>query len=126
MLYKKVLLIDDDTDDQQIFQSALCGLSGDIEFEGLTNAEIALKKLAESSLNPDIIFLDLNMPKMNGAEFLQELSTRNLIPEIPVIIFSTSDDFTAVRKMGNPRVKNYITKPVDYKRLMDMLNTILN
>jgi len=66
MRYKNILLIDDDDEDQEIFLSAVEEVSNSASCIAFSGATEALKKLATKDINPDVIFLDLNMPIMNG------------------------------------------------------------
>ena len=73
MPYKNILLIDDDDDDQEIFLSAVEQVSESVTCVALGNATEALHQLTTKAIVPDIIFLDLNMPIMNGQQFLTEI-----------------------------------------------------
>ncbi len=73
MKYEKILLIDDDEDDQEIFLLAMEQVSKDISCLTTNSASSALEKLASKEFTADIIFLDLNMPEMNGQQFLLEI-----------------------------------------------------
>jgi len=90
MQYNHILHIDDDADDQEIFRSALAYLPGPIQYTAFINAKEALAKLFAKEISTDLIFLDYNMPLMNGEQFLREIKKDELLKEIPVIVFSTS------------------------------------
>ena len=85
------MLIDDDEDDRDIFFQALMEVSQSIKFECFENGLDAFKKLNNSdAILPDLIFMDLNMPGMNGFECLKKI--REIVPlkKTPVIIYSTA------------------------------------
>ena len=87
---KLLMIVDDDADDRFFFRSAIRKnnpLYNCIESE---NGADALKLLREAKQLPDFIFLDLNMPKMDGRECLKELKKDENLKKIPVIIYSTS------------------------------------
>jgi CheY-like chemotaxis protein len=80
-----------------------------------TDGEAALRYLKKEALLPDIILLDLNMPKISGIEFLSLLKNDQRLHHIPIIILTTSDnkkDVTACYEIG---VSGYILKPLKYE-----------
>ena len=85
-----ILHIDDDEDDGFLFHSALKEIDNSITYIFYQDAQKALKDLKSFTLNPDYIFLDLNMPKMNGIEALGALKAMKRLSNIPIIICSTS------------------------------------
>lgn len=121
MVYTRILLIDDDEDDQEIFLSAVKELAPEVECTAMSDASEALKMLADGRLSPDVIFLDLNMPVMTGQQFLAEIKKRPVISEIPVIIFSTSSHAEMIRKTMALGASDFITKPGRYDALMNLL-----
>src|SRR5215470_2924320 len=87
----KVVLIDDDRDDHDIFSMALSSLDPNIQCDYFDSAKLALARMEdENSQRPDIIFLDLNMPGMNGMQMLEILKKSEKLASIPVVIYSTS------------------------------------
>ena len=86
-----LFLIDDDPDDQHVFAEALSEIDGSVSLLTASNGLEALETLRKgSSRLPDLIFLDLNMPKMNGKQFLKELKSEPNLQDIPVVIYTTS------------------------------------
>lgn len=84
-----LMLIDDDEDDIEFFEHALREGFPHIRFLPFNQASQALEYLSEGKEQPSWIFLDLNMPKVNGVQFLIERAAL-AIPPIPVIIYTTS------------------------------------
>ncbi len=116
------LLIDDDEDDRELFLLALEDL--DIESRCVTAGSCmeALDLLNADTVRPDYIFLDLNMPLMNGRECLAELKQNIRLSGIPVIIFSTSSepaDIAVTRELG---AVGFITKPSKITELTKVLS----
>jgi CheY-like chemotaxis protein len=75
---------------------------------------------------PDLILLDLNMPRMNGKEFLAEIKKDPVLSVIPVVVLTTSDverDVVASYKLG---AAGYITKPVDMEQFIDAIRQLDN
>src|SRR5687768_10254806 len=90
-LYKRLFIIDDDIEDQEIFMEALKEIDSSIQCFCATNGEEALNQLErEVIILPDLIFLDMNMPKLNGKQVLRELKNTRTLKSIPVIMYSTS------------------------------------
>lgn len=125
MAYKHILLIDDDEEDQEIFKTALNSFPEDLECSTFTNAKVALEKLVSGELNPDVIFLDLNMPIMSGQEFLVEAKKKKEINHIPIIIFSTSSQKSTIKLTKELGARDFITKPDRFDKLVSLLKPIL-
>ena len=126
MSYQNLLLIDDDEDDQMMFLDAIQELSSSITCKAFDNAFEALNLLVAKTLKPEIIFLDLNMPIMNGEEFLREIKLHTELRAIPVIILSTSSVVDVIDKMMAMGAHDFITKPNSYTQLTSMLKRIIN
>jgi CheY-like chemotaxis protein len=125
MRYKNILLIDDDDDDQEIFLSAVEELSGSVHCIALSGATDALQKLTSKILHPDVIFLDLNMPIMNGQQFLVEIKKNEELKNIPVIIFSTTSHCTTIQHTKKLGAFDFITKPARYDELIKILTAFI-
>ncbi|MHC0446458.1 response regulator [Flavobacterium sp. 3-218] len=88
---KTVFLIDDDPDDREIFEESLAAEHPSVLYQQAENGAAAFEKLRSGSFaKPDLIFLDLNMPIMDGRAFLQQIKADPNFKDIPVIIYSTS------------------------------------
>src|SRR5262249_16873073 len=85
-----IMIIDDDDDDRELFKEALYEISPEITCLKALDGVDALQMLSGGEHLPDIIFLDLNMPQINGRECLQILKQHDQLKDIPVIIYSTS------------------------------------
>ncbi|MEO6902615.1 MAG: response regulator [Bacteroidia bacterium] len=119
-------MIDDDEDDQEFFITAVDQLSKSIICTTISRASEALQKLKEKTLNPDLIFLDLNMPIMNGQQFLTEIKKVPILKNLPVIILSTSSHETTIQLMKELGAKDFITKPDSFDKLVLLLKPFLN
>ncbi len=119
-------IIDDDTDDQNFLIEALKELYPLIECFTAFNGQEGLKKLNSNDFpNPSLIFLDLNMPKISGRQFLYEIKNHPRLKHIPIIIYTTSShqkDMDDLKKLG---ASDYLVKATDHMTLMEKLNTIL-
>jgi CheY-like chemotaxis protein len=125
MPYSRVLLIDDDEDDQELFLMAMKEIAASVECIALSSARIALNRLETHSLTADLIFLDLNMPLMTGQQFLSELNKKEELNRIPVIILSTSSNIETINETKALGARKFITKPSDFKELKSVLFKVL-
>ena len=120
-----LLLIEDDAIETMKFQRALSKLDFKYTLTEATNGEEALEILNSAQELPDIILLDLNMPRMNGIEFLGILKNHDRIKYLPTIILTTSenrDDLLECYKIG---VSGYVIKPLKYEDYEAKIKTIL-
>lgn len=110
-----ILLIEDDDLDIISVQRSLKKLDAEYELTTAYNGKEALLKLKETgAVKPDVILLDLNMPKMNGIEFLKALRSDNDLKHLKVFIMTTSSeivDRTITEQLG---ISGYIIKPLNY------------
>lgn len=124
MKYKNILQIDDDCDDCSFFLDALRQVSK-AGYVAIHNPVHALQQLTGNEIRPDLIFLDINMPVMNGMELLCEMKKKESIKDIPVIIFSTSIPPDVKSKFQNLGAFDYCIKPNDFSVLKNMLRDLL-
>ncbi|MEO5978022.1 MAG: response regulator, partial [Chryseolinea sp.] len=90
-----------------------------------TNARDALARLINNEFNPDVIFLDLNMPTMSGPEFLQEIKSVDHLRSIPVIILSTTSNPATIASTKLMGAVDFITKPNRFDELVEILRPII-
>ncbi|SEM60776.1 Response regulator receiver domain-containing protein [Chitinophaga rupis] len=91
MSNRNVFLVDDDNDDRNIFQFVLTTIDNTASLTSAQDGVHAFELINGNGFTkPDIIFLDLNMPRMNGIEFLTEIRKMKEFEDVPVIIFSTN------------------------------------
>lgn len=114
---KVLFIVDDDEDDINLFVEAVNEIDKSMECFKAKNGEDALKRLDDLQMLPDVIFLDLNMPKMNGREMLARLKASEKYKDIPVVIYSTSaaeQDKIDTKNLG---ASAYLTKPDSFTEL---------
>ena len=122
---KPILLVEDDEVDTMTVQRAFKDLKVTNELVHRINGEEALKYLrAEDSQMPCVILLDLNMPKMNGVEFLKISKEDEKLKKIPVVVLTTSKEEHDIVESFELSVAGYIVKPVDYKRFVEAIRAI--
>lgn len=122
---KPILLVEDDLVDQMTVKRSLKELNVSNRLVIANNGEEALFYLNDEKYQkPAIILLDINMPKMNGLEFLEIVKNDDELKRIPVIVFSTSKADSDRIDSFNLGVAGYMVKPVDYKKFVDVIKTI--
>ena len=121
-----VLIIDDDEDDVDLFKEALSEINRGIICISKSNGKVGLEYLKNSGKSlPQFIFLDLNMPFIDGKQFLKEVGKIERLAAIPVIIYTTSRqkmDEEETRKLG---AVDFITKPASFEELCRLLKLCL-
>ena len=126
-MQKTILIVDDDSDDRDLFTQALHEADNSVLCVYATDGHSALSKLGEPGFTiPDYIFLDLNMPMMDGKECLVQLKKLPVIQNVPIIVFTTSglhEDAKATRSLG---ASLFFTKPDIFARLVDTVKFILS
>ena len=123
---KKILLIDDDEDDWFLFREAIKEIDVALVCNFFQDAIDAIRFLSNHLDElPDRIFLDLNMPRMDGKECLQEVKCRKELAHIPVIILSTSDSESDILHAKMLGATYFVTKPHKLGLLVAALKFIL-
>lgn len=117
----RILLIDDDKDDQALFCDAIAQLSADLICDLANNGIEGLQYLQTTRTLPDVIFLDINMPMMDGRETLKIIRGTPRINHIPVVMYSTS---IAPDELGHFTRLNAacVTKPNNFNNLASLLS----
>ena len=122
---KPILLVEDDHVDVMTVMRALKEIHVTSPVVNLENGEEALKYLRDpNSAKPCIILLDLNMPIMNGIEFLQVEKHDAQLKRIPVVVLTTSDEQQDKVNSFDLGVAGYMAKPVDYRQFVEVMRTI--
>ena len=123
---KRVLLIDDDRDDADLFKEALFEINSAIVFEHYEDSKAGLKLLLEKHTDlPDLIFLDINMPIVSGWQCLTEFKKTEHLKHIPVILFTTSSQTKEKEIADELGAEGFITKPNEYKALKELLSSVI-
>ncbi|MEP2936109.1 MAG: response regulator [Gilvibacter sp.] len=122
----KILLIEDDKIETMKLERAMSTLAYEHEVVTAQNGEIALDYLKETDQLPSIIFLDLNMPKINGIEFLKLLKKDDRLRYLPTVILTTSDNRKDVLECYKTGVAGYILKPLKYDAYVSKIEKVVN
>ena len=120
----KILLVDDDQEEYEFITSA---------FENLTvNAEVVqvqdCSDVAETirSHNPDMVFIDINMPSINGIDCLKSVRADSRFENLPIIIYSTSNNVSDIQDSFNHKANLYVVKPNTFNKLTASLQKVLS
>jgi CheY-like chemotaxis protein len=122
---KPILLVEDDQVDAMTVKRALKDINITNRLDIVNDGEEALTFLRDpENEKPGIILLDLNMPKMNGIEFLQIAKKDDSLKKIPVVVLTTSKEDQDKVDSFNLGVAGYMIKPVDYQKFVQVVKTI--
>ena len=123
-MIRNFFLADDDRDDTDLFGEALRKIDNRIVFRSAANGKELIEQLHVTQEKPEIIFLDINMPELDGWESLKTLKRNENLREIPVVMYSTSSAFLD----GNRAIKEgavcYLEKPFSFVKLKDFLQEL--
>lgn len=125
----EVLLVEDDEDDVLLTREALKDSKVIVSMAVAADGDEALQRLKrqppyERATLPDLILLDLNLPRVGGREVLKELKTDPVLRKIPVVILTTSAADTDILKCYDLGANCYITKPVDFEQFRRIIKVI--
>lgn len=123
----KILLADDDKDDCLLFKEALEEVPLSSQLTVLHDGEELMRFLAEKTGElPHVLFLDLNMPRKNGFECLQEIKTNEKLKALPTIIYSTSYEENMADLLYKNGAHHYICKPSNFSQLKKLIEYSLH
>lgn len=120
-----LLYIDDDPEDKEFFQEAVRQLDPDIQCYTAKDGLEGMTALEEMIVRPDYIFVDMNMPVMNGRQFLLEIKQRVGVRSIPVVVYTTTahpGDLETFRNLGAYKV---LVKPGSMQEITNMVNSVI-
>jgi CheY-like chemotaxis protein len=122
---KPILLIEDDNVDVMTVERVFRDLKIANQLVSMSNGEQALEYLrTNGNKKPCVILLDLNMPKMNGTEFLKIVKTDEALKKIPVVVLTTSSQQRDVVESFKLGAAGYMVKSVDYGKFVETIRTI--
>ena len=124
---KNILLAEDDEDDFLLFRDAINDYEETPDLTWVKDGEELMKVLKEKGAAlPDLVFLDINMPRKNGFECLTEIRKDKILAHLPVVIFSTSSDKALVNWMYNAGANLYLCKPTDFGKLKQCIQAAIS
>jgi DNA-binding response OmpR family regulator len=122
----RIVLIEDDQDDSSFMNDAIASLNIPFSLSVFNDGVSALSYFDSAADNhPDIIFLDLNLPFMNGIEVMKNIKRKEILSDIPLIIYSTSDFKQHIITCFEQGADYYIVKPSDFESVKNKMRWIL-
>ncbi|MEI6312929.1 MAG: response regulator [Bacteroidota bacterium] len=126
-----LLLVEDNPGDVRLTQEALMQNQLDLKLHVAFDGEQALDFLYkkgehESAPRPDLILMDINIPKYSGIEVLERIKKDAALKKIPVVMLTTSDTNNDVSKCYELGANAYTIKPLDFENFINMINSIYN
>lgn len=120
---KECLLIEDDVDDQEIFKMAVDRLPFNVQCTMVSSGEEALETL-RAGYKPDVIFIDINMPLMDGMECLEKIRQIPTMRDTRLCFYSTSEESHIVTENKTKKADHFIVKPSTLKELIMVLSGV--
>ena len=119
---KLVLLVEDNPGDARLVREALKGSKEPLDLSIASDGQEALDML--NTLRPDIILLDLNLPKIDGRDVLKTIKSDPKLKRIPVVVLSTSESETDINDAYDAHANSYIAKPLDFTQFTNIVHDI--
>ena len=124
-----ILLVEDDADHTELVRRAIEELGPDVRLVALADGEVALDYLfrrgewadSERSPRPDLVLLDLRLPRLDGFSVLREIKSAPALRHVPVVILTSSSSDRDVEQAYAEHANSYLVKPHDYERLVTLL-----
>ncbi|WP_276166404.1 response regulator [Zobellia alginiliquefaciens] len=120
-----VYLADDDVTDREAFAEALNEIDRDIRLTTFQNGVEVVDRIRSEKFIPDIIVLDLYMPKMDGEECLIALRKKSKLKNVPIVLYSSEFDIDRIEKLFELGANRYLIKTSSYESLVSSLERIV-
>ncbi len=125
----EVLLVEDSLADVRIAEEAIIDTGVNVNLHVVNDGEAAVRYLTQQKpysnvITPDIVLLDLNMPKMNGHEVLDEIRNQNNMKDVPIVLLTASECSDDVEKAHNLGINYYLRKPLQGPGLSELLTAV--
>ena len=121
---RRLLLVDDDEEEFELFLSAAKEVVKDIDVIHADGCSDVLSILRNT--NPDIIFLDINMPTVDGIDCLKTIRSCKAYENLPVIMYSTSSNKLSIQECYDHKANLYVVKSYSYQGLLNVLTEVLS
>ena len=121
---KKIVMIDDDPDDQIFYERLFKEQDKELKFEAYSSVESFLEQYIDSDDKPNLILLDLNMPRIGGIDLIRSVNVEKGFRNSPIIVLTTSSsplDMEDCKKLG---VQSYFIKPLNYEDCKELTSVI--
>lgn len=121
---RRLLLVDDDEEEFELFLSAAKEVVKDIDVIHADGCNDVLSILQNT--NPDIVFLDINMPTVDGIDCLKMIRSSKAYETLPVIMYSTSSNQLSIQECYDHKANLYVVKSYSYQGLLNVLTEVLS
>ena len=118
-----ILLVDDDVDEYELFNTALKQLTEDYRLIYITSCDDLLSTIRTN--NPELVFLDINMPGMSGIECLKHIRADKKFEFLPIMIYSTSSNRMNIQQAYDNKANYYIVKPYSIQGIIKALEKVI-
>ena len=122
----RILLVDDSDDDIFLAREAFKASGIAHRLDSISDGEAALNFLGENGNRPDVILLDINMPRFSGFDVLEWIQSDLQLRDIPVVMLTTSDQPEDIRRATEGGARDYFRKPVEFSGLRDLACSVLD
>jgi CheY-like chemotaxis protein len=122
----EILLVEDDIDDVDLLKEALLENNVEYQMEVIMEGDKVFKYLETVETLPEIIVMDLNLPKTGGKEILQEIKSNCTLTRIPIVILTTSSSKEDIEYCNNMGISKFITKPATLEGWNNTIHSILH
>lgn len=122
----KIFLAEDDDDDRDFFNAAVSSITSEVELVTVNNGEKVIDFFRSKKNLPDLVFLDINMPKADGIECLRYIRQLHPGNEPVVIMLSTASSEKVIEQSHTYGANIYIEKPSQFKQLVTFLSYCIN
>jgi len=124
---KTIYIVEDDIDDMLLISEAVKSADHNVKIISCEDGAELIEKIELSpNEQPSLILLDMNMPKMNGMETLEYIRSSPAFDHIPVVMLSTTDNFSLIESAYRAGVNTFYTKPVHYQDLKSIARQLTN
>lgn len=120
----QLILVEDDLDDIYFFKMACDAVNPKLEVTVLHDGNELIEYIEQNNCIGKVILLDLNMPKMSGLEVLKKLNKSNMINQLIIITYTTSDHREDVKAAYELGVNSYLTKPDNLEQLTQLVSAL--
>lgn len=119
-----ILLIEDNPGDVELVRAGLAETSLNIQLNVLYDGQEASQFFERQQQRPDLVLLDINLPKVNGLKVLQQIRANSWSANIPVIVLSSSNTPADIKSSYAQHANSFVTKPADFESFMQVIKSI--
>jgi two-component system response regulator len=121
---KLILLVEDNIDDEELTLRALKKSAVPNQVMVARDGAEAVSFLFDKDVQPEVVLLDLNLPKLDGLEVLRRIRSHESTKHLPVVVLTSSKEDKDISRSYQLGANSYVRKPVDFKQFIDTVNTL--